>query len=101
MNCFISQPMANLSRENILEARQNAIDILKVRYGDVNIINSYIDCTNQNYSWLLGNALIQLSNADLVFFTEGWEDYLGCIVEYEAAKRIGVQIIFEDSLTLL
>lgn len=101
MNCFISQPMTNLSRENIQEVRQNAIDILKVRYGDINIINSYFDCTNQNYPWLLGNALIQLSNADLVFFTKGWEDCLGCIVEYESAKRIGAQLIFEENLFLV
>ena len=101
MKCFIAQPMANLSKENIQEVRQNAIDILKVRYGDINIINSYIDCTNQNYPWLLGNALIQLSNADLVFFTKGWENCLGCIVEYESAKRIGAQLIFEENLFLM
>lgn len=100
MNCFISQPMSNLSREEIITVRNRAATRIIDMFGHVRFPESYIDCTNQNYAWLLGNALLKLSESDFIFFTKGWENYLGCIVEYEAAKRIGLPMIFEENLNV-
>lgn len=43
--------------------------------------------------WYLGHALQILSEADIVFFGEGWENVRGCKIEHACAEAYGIQAI--------
>lgn len=96
MKIFISQPMKDLSEEEIKSNREKAIKKIKSLYGDdVEIIDSYIDGEGTPL-WCLGKSIELLSTADVAYFLKGWNIARGCRIEYMCANDYGIGAYFEE-----
>lgn len=99
---FISQPMADLTDEEILKRREEAVKKLEeFMYGEEFIvIDSFFK--NALYSikplWFFGKCLQALSDADYVLFLDGWNKARGCRIENICALEYGIQTIYESGL---
>lgn len=91
---FISQPMHGKSAEEILAEREEAIKEAKrlvecdMGVSDMEVIDSFIRDApaGANPLWFLGKSLELMSDADVVYFAEGWQKARGCQLEYEYAR---------------
>ena len=96
MKIFISQPMKDLSEEEIRHNRMKAVKKIKSLYGDdVEIIDSYID-SGGTPLWCLGKYIELLSTADVAYFLKGWNKARGCRIEYMCADNYGIGAYFEE-----
>lgn len=96
---FISQPMSGKSIEQITEVRQQAIaHVEKLFNEEVKVLDSFLldDIKGRDPLWLLGKALQILSEADVVYFAEGWENARGCRIEHECALSYGIGTVLEE-----
>ena len=96
---FISQPMKDKTDEEILAVREKAIQAAKkVVGGDVEVLDSFFQGAPHDAKplWFLGKSFQILSQADVVFFAKGWDQYRGCKMEHEAAKQYGIDAIIEE-----
>lgn len=101
---MISQPMRGLTEEEILRTRKKAVDYLE--NSGYTVINTYHEEFPKSESnepqgikpalWYLGRSLMDMAKVDAVYFCEGWGQNRGCIIEYEAAFRYGLDVIIED-----
>lgn len=97
---FISQPMGDKTNEEILEARERAIETAKKAIGeDVEVIDSFFKDAPHDAKplWFLGKSLELLSTADIAYFGEGWESARGCKIEHTCAAEYGIYVIEVDS----
>lgn len=96
MKIFISQPMRDLSEEEIKADRKRAIEKVKTIYGDdVEIIDSY----NNKYQKpliCLAKSIELLATADIAYFCKGWNKARGCRIEYMCANDYGIGAYFEE-----
>ena len=94
---FISQPMNGLSNEAIETRRNEIIEAVKEDYGDIEVIDSFFKGAPHDAKplWFLGESLKKLSEADIVFFEDGWENARGCKIEHECASAYGLSIIHD------
>lgn len=96
MKIFISQPMKDLSEEEIRHNREKAIKKIKSIYGDdAEIIDSFIEGEG-NSLWFLGKSIELLSTADVAYFLKGWNTARGCRIEYMCASNYGIGAYFEE-----
>ena len=96
MKIFISQPMKDLSEEEIRHNRMKAIKKIKSLYGDdAEIIDSYMDGRGTPL-WCLGKSIELLSTADVAYFLKGWNKARGCRIEYMCASNYGIGAYFEE-----
>ena len=97
MKVFISQPMTGRLKEEILNERNEVIEILKSKYG-VEVFDSYFeDYDPQNGSIpikYLAKSIEVLAEADVLLCVGGWKNSKGCKVEHECAKQYGIKIIY-------
>ncbi len=103
---MISQPMAGKTDEEIIAAREKAIQALKAKgYAVVNTL-----FTDEWYSkesmtergvvqiplCFLAKSLENMSLCHAAYFCKGWENTRGCRIEYDAAVAYGLEIIYEE-----
>ena len=107
MKAMLSQPMAGLSNEQIVNDRDRAISTLTAMGYDV--INTFF--TDEWYNkekmtergvvqipiCFLAKSLENMSLCDAVFFVKGWDLARGCKTEHEVAEKYGVTIIEESN----
>jgi len=96
---FISQPMKDKTDEEILAVREKAIQAAQEVVGDdVEVLDSFFQGAPHDAKplWFLGKSFQILSQADVVFFAKGWDQYRGCKMEHEAAKQYGIDAIIEE-----
>lgn len=109
-NIFISQPMKDLSDEEILREREKAIkkaknyvtSIEKVSEDRIEIIDSFLTDLREEEppevrskgAWMLGHSLELLSKADLIYMCKGWDTASGCRIELMTARLYGIDIIY-------
>jgi hypothetical protein len=89
---FISQPMRGLTDEEILAVRQKAKTDVERMFGeDVEVLESFFQGAPASTTplWYLGEDIVLLGLADIVYFAEGWEDARGCRVEHLCAVEYG------------
>lgn len=96
---FISQPMNGKTDEEIKAERDEIVKRVTERFGDVEVIDSFIEENapeNANSGlWYLGKSLELLSIADCAYFAEGWKNYRGCKIERECAVQYDIDIVGE------
>lgn len=94
---FISQPMRDKTDEEIKKEREDIISACRNEYGKVEVLDSFFESAPHDAKplWFLGKSLEMLSNADIVFFAEGWSNYRGCRIEHECAKEYGIEIVYD------
>lgn len=97
---MISQPMKDLSDEDILATRETAIKVLEMLGYDV--INSYFtddsfvsDDTKNIPVAYLAKSIAIMAKCNAVYFCKGWQQARGCKIEHEIAKNYGLSIIYE------
>lgn len=106
VNVFISQPMKDKTREEIIKERYRTIawiyeDLAKATYtlkdvDKVNIIDSYFDDSKDVKNAPvrhLGESIKLMSDADYVVFCNGWEDARGCRIERTIANEYGIPCV--------
>ena len=96
MKVFISQPMSGLSKEDILERRQEVKLRLFLELGDYNI--EYIDAYGR-YSdpiMSIGESIKKMAEANVVYFMHGWEKNRGCRIEHQVAVEYGIRCILYE-----
>lgn len=93
---FISQPMRGKTDEEILTARQKAIESAERNLGEkVEVIDSFFQNAPANAKplWFLGKSIELLASADVAYFAKGWENARGCRIENVCAIEYGIDVI--------
>lgn len=96
MKVFISQPMKDKTKKEILDQRKRIEDYIKSEVNkDVEIIDSYVqDAPDEcNPVFFLGLSLQFLSQADLAVFAQGYENARGCVIEREVCNKYGIPAV--------
>lgn len=103
---MISQPMAGLTDEQIIAAREKAVAFLEGRgYGVVNTL--FMDEWYSRASMeergvvqiplcFLAKSLENMSLCHAVYFAPGWENARGCKIEHVAAQAYGLEMVFGE-----
>lgn len=103
---MLSQPMGGKTAEEIVSVREHAINVLESR--GYEIVNTLF--TDEWYSkdamekrgivqiplCFLAKSLDNMSLCHTAYFCKGWENTRGCLIEHEAAKAYGLEIIYEQ-----
>lgn len=91
---FLSQPMANRNKEEIMREREKMAQFAKNLYGltDISVINSYFgEIPHENTAlWSLGESIKLLGTADIVFFAPRYKDARGCLIEHHCAEKYNI-----------
>lgn len=101
---FISQPMNGKTNEKIEDERNYTISILTSRFAKENerieIIDSFFkDAPHDSKPlWYLGESIKLMSEADVVFFCNGWQTARGCQIEHDCALEYGIDTMYEEDL---
>ena len=101
---FISQPMNGKTTEEIENERNYIIDRLTSRFDRKNerieIIDSFFKNTPHDTKplWYLGESIKLMSEADVVFFCNGWQTARGCQIEHDCALEYGIDTMYEEDL---
>lgn len=93
---FISTPMKDKTDKEIQYCITAAMDdIERLIPGSISFVHNYIPSEDEFTKplYLLGRAFQKMSECDAVYFTPGWEEARGCMMEYRAAKAYGLKII--------
>lgn len=92
---FISQPMKNKTDKEILEEREYLINLVKDKYGEVEILDTFFQHAPHDAKplWFLAKSIEYLSTADVAVFAKNWEKYRGCRIENTCAKEYGIKLI--------
>lgn len=96
---FISQPMNGKTNEEIENERNYIIDRLRENEC-VEIIDSFFKDTPHDAKplWYLGESIKLMSEADVVFFCDGWQTARGCQIEHDCALEYGIDTMYEEDL---
>lgn len=93
---FISQPMRGKTDEDILAAREKAIESAERFLGEkVEVIDSFFQNAPADSAplWYLAKSIERLSEADVAYFAKGWENARGCRIENTCAVEYGIDVI--------
>lgn len=98
---FVSLPMAGLTTEEIrnkmIKYKEKAEHIMgeKLELIDTTIVEAPNDVKNRDV-WCLGESIMMMADADVVYFGYGWRDARGCIAESVVAYRYKILRIEDD-----
>ena len=101
---FISQPMNGKTNEEIEDKRNHIISRLTLQFAreneNVEIIDSFFKDAPHNAKplWYLGESIKLMSEADVVFFCNGWQIARGCQIEHDCALEYGIDTMYEEDL---
>ena len=101
---FISQPMNGKTNEEIEDERNYTISVLTSRFSKENerieIIDSFFKDAPHDTKplWYLGESIKLMSEADVVFFCNGWQTARGCQIEHDCALEYGIDTMYEEDL---
>lgn len=97
MRWFISQPMADLTYDEIINEREK---IKKIIYGEdpeAYVIDSFVteELSGKNVPLkFIARAIQNLSEADIIIFAENYENSRGCLVEEFCARKYGIKTFY-------
>ena len=95
LKVFISQPMRDRDKEDIIKERQEIERYLNIRYNNnVEIIDSYksdfVETDKATLLKLIANCIEMMADADLVVFANNWQYARGCRIERNCAEEYGL-----------
>lgn len=95
LNIFLIQPMKGKKITQILRERESVLRSIESKE-EFRIINNVYEGPEEHVkhdgAWYLGKSLEALSYADIVLLYPGWENYDGCVIEYQCAIRNNIPI---------
>ena len=97
MKVFISMPMKSKSTEQVRIEMDKAFSYIKDKLPEAELLDSIIDGADKDIAlkgddiglWYLGQSILILSKADIIFFVNDWVDFRGCSVERKVANEYG------------
>lgn len=97
MKLFISQPMRDKTDKEIEDERNKIVSYVEALFGEVEVLDTFFkgvphDATPLCY---LGKSIQKLGEADIAYFTDGWKNYRGCIIEHECCVQYGIKIVHD------
>lgn len=104
MKLFISIPMRGRTTEDIkyqmTKDKQRLEQLLSVEF---ELIDS---CINEDAPkdvanpavWFLGKSVSMMADANLVYFSKGWEGASGCLIEQEIAKAYNMKRLYYNNV---
>lgn len=98
LQVFISQPMNGKTDKEIKEERSRIVSkIRKTLIEPFQVIDSFFEQAphDEKPLWFLGKSLELLSTADLAYFSKGWENARGNIIEHACAEAYNIVTIEE------
>ena len=103
---FVSVGMSGRNEEDIREDIRRSEKILKeiMEETDFEIVHNY-DCVTPKDKevgrlYYLGNAIVKMDECDLIFFTKGYEQHKGCLIEEYIAKLYQKDVVYENMCDL-
>ena len=103
---MVSQPMADRTDAEIVDAREKAVAELEgLGYGVVNTLFTdewYSDEAMKGRGVVqvplryLAKSLESMSLCHAAYFCKGWESARGCRIEHEAAVAYGLEVLYEN-----
>ena len=97
MKVFISQPMKGKTKEQIVHDRNEIIELLESS-GHIALISIIADAYPESIEkriWYLGQEIAILSQADAVYFMDGWKESSGCKIEHAIVKEYEIEILHD------
>jgi hypothetical protein len=95
MKIFVSQPMRDTNKTEIMNQRKNALEELKTRIGDFELINTYFENFDGNRLQFLAKSISEgLAIADMALFIGDWEHYAGCRCEHFIAIQYTIPCMY-------
>lgn len=102
---MISQPMAGLTNEQIVETRNRFLKFAESK--SMEVVNTLF--TDEWYSKeamaergvaqipisFLAKSIEAMSLCHVAYFAKGWENARGCKIEHEVALKYGMEIVYE------
>jgi len=83
--------------KEILEERENIFQLVKEKYPDAELIDSYfedyIPATGNVGLKYLSKSLELLADAGVAYFAKGWEEARGCRIEHQCAVDYLIDIV--------
>ena len=96
---MISIPMAGKTPCEIMMKVDKATKYLEglgYEVLDTYFQNHFVDNAHTNMPlFYLARSLSFMSDCDAVYFCHGWDNSRGCIIEHEAAKAYGLEMLYE------
>lgn len=97
LKIFISMGMKSKSTEQVRQEMNKVFVEIQKDLPNVVLIDSVIDNADKEIAikgnsisiWYLGKSLELMSEANLVFFINDWENYKGCKIERMVAEKYG------------
>lgn len=102
---MISQPMAGLTEEQIVETRNRFLQYAKDN--NLEVVNTYFldewynkdNMANRGVVHIpicfLAKAIENMANCHITYFAKNWDKARGCKIEHEIALQYGLKIIYE------
>lgn len=102
---MISQPMNGFTDEQIHETRNRFLQFAKKE--NLEVINTFFTSYRDSSEAMVSRGVIQIpvcflsmaiekmSQCNIVYFANGWENARGCKIEHEIALQYGIEIIYE------
>lgn len=98
MRVFLSQPMNGRSDQEILNERQEILELLQTKFLDVELLDTFFtDACQWGPLQCLGKAIELLADADCAFFAAGWEQARGCRIEHACCEEYKIRILYDGS----
>lgn len=90
-------PMKAKSTEQVRVEMNKVLEFIKNKLPEAELIDSIIDGADKEIAlkgddvgiWYLGKSIQLLAEADIVFFVNNWNEFRGCLIEREVAKKYG------------
>lgn len=101
---FISIPLADKSVQAVREAWDSAIEQVKKYLDEPFEVIQSLSVDNPPTGiksaslWYLGFSLQKLAEADIAYFSRGWQTARGCKIEYEAAWEYDLDVLTFDGV---
>ena len=104
---MISQPMNGLTDEQIVETRNRFLQFAKKE--NLEVVNTYFTGYRDSAAAMVSRGVVQIpvcylsmaiekmSQCNIVYFANGWENARGCNIEHEVALQYGLDIIYEEN----
>ena len=99
MKVFISQPMKDLTNEQIKSNRDKVVkDLTTQGYEIIDSVFDYEDVEglkNKPLFYLSKSLELMAKEADIVCFMRDWSEAKGCVLEYSCAVAYNIPILYE------
>lgn len=90
-------PMKAKSTEQVRVEMNKVFEFIKTKLPEAELIDSILDGADKAIAiqgddagvWYLGESLKRMSEANIVFFVNNWEEYRGCSTERKVAEAYG------------